>query len=211
MISYREKEMMMAMKYLADHTNEFAQSVASASNGMANDEEIENAFKMLPLVSSYDDIVKMARDNGYEPTFRIEDLLSPEELVQLDEEYKAIEADFRKQTGLNKADAVFIIIAVALQMVRQVLQPKVNFDAFKEMDERDSHKKTADEAKDSDYDSDKADKYKDKAEKDKTKDSRYYHAKLEEVADVAHVPYDVINGSKKFGIKLSGTNHRVKT
>lgn len=211
MISYREKEMMMAMKYLANHTNEFAQAVLSANNSMINEESVDLELSKLPNVSSYDDIVKLARENGYEPIFRIEDLLSPEELEQLDKEYKAIKEDFRKQTGLNKTDAVFIITAVILQMIRQVFQPKVNFDAFKSMDDRDSHDKTAEDAKDNDYDSEKADKYKEDAKKDKTKGSRYYYARLDEVADIAHVPYDVINGSKKFGLKLNGKNHRAKT
>lgn len=211
MISYREKEMMMAMKYLADHTNEFAQSVVSANESMINGVEVDATIKTLPEISSYDDIVRLARENGYEPKFRIEDLLSAEELEQLDKEYNAIEEDFRKQTGLNKTDAIFIVIAVALQMVRQVLQPKVNFDALKSMEDRESHDKTADDAKENDYDKNKADKYKDEADKDNSKGSRYYYAKLAQVADIAHVPYDVVNGSKKFGIKLSGTNHRVKT
>ncbi len=211
MISYREKEMMMAMKYLADHTNEFAQSVVLANESMLKGEGIEATIKTLPEISSYEDIINLVRENGYEPTFRIDDLLSSEELEQLDKEYKVIEEEFRKQTGLNKTDAFFIVIAVVLQMVRQVLQPKVDFDALKSKETRDSHDKTADDAKENYYDKDKADRYKHEAKNDDSKGSRYYYAKLAQVADIAHVPYDVVNGSKKFGIKLSGTNHRVKT
>lgn len=211
MISYREKEMMMAMKFLADHTNEFAQNILTANDSMINGEPIDVDLNKLPEVSSFNDIINLARDNGYEPIFRIEDLLTQEELEQLDKEYKEIEAEFKKQTGLNKTDAVFIIIAVLLQMIRQVFQPKVNFDAFKSKDERASHDKTAEDAKDNDYDSDKAGEYEEDAKKDKSKGSRYYYARLDEVADIAHVPYDVINGSKKFGLKLNGKNHRAKT
>lgn len=211
MISYREKEMIMVMKYLADHMNEFAQSILTANENMINEERINSKLELLPNVSSYDDIVKLARDNGYDTTLRINDLLSVEELEQLDKEYKMIEEDFQKYTGLNKTDVVFIIVAVVLQMVRQVFQPKINFEALKGKEERNSHDKTADEAKENDYDNEKADKYKDEADKDKSKGARYYYAKLSDVADIAHVPYDVINGSKRFGLGLNGTNHRSKT
>ena len=211
MISFREKEMMMAMKYLANHTKDFAQSVSVANLKMSNHESIEDTIKTLPEVSSYEDIIKLAYKNGYEPTVRITDLLSSEELEKLDKEYKSIEADFRKKTGLNKIDITFVIIAVALQMVRQVLQPKVDFDAFKDKKERKSHDETAKEAKEKYYDKEKADKKIEKAEKDETKGSRYYHAELSEIADIAHVPYDIIDGSKKFNLKLCGENHRLKT
>lgn len=132
-------------------------------------------------------------------------------MAQLEKEYDDIESKFKSLTGLNKTDVLFIFIAVVLQMIRQFLQPSVNFDAFKSKKNRPSHNTTADEAKKSVYDKDKASTMKNKAESDKTKDSRYYHASVQEIADINHVPYDVVSGTKKFNVKLSGTNHRAKT
>lgn len=37
---------------------------------------------------------------------------------------------------------------------------------------------------------------KNKAESDKTKGSRYYHASVQEIADINHVPYDMVSGTK---------------
>ena len=77
----------------------------------------------------------------------MEDLLSEEDLAQLEKEYDDNESEFKSQTGLNKTDALFILIAVVLQMIRQFLQPSVNFDLFKNKKDRPSHNTTADEAK----------------------------------------------------------------
>ncbi len=96
-------------------------------------------------------------------------------------------------------------------MVRQVFQPKVNFDAFKSKEDRAGHDDTAKEAKESGYDKEKASEKRNEAENDNTTGSRYYHASVPEIANIANVPYDVVNGTKRFGVKLSGTNHRVKT
>lgn len=211
MISYREKEMMMLMKFMADHSNTFAEQVMDAHGRMSIEENVSELTSLLPDISDYTSLVEYVKEQGYEMTLRIEDLLSEEELNQLEKEYDAIEDEFKKQTGLNKTDAIFIIVAVALQMTRQFLQPSVNFDAFKDKEDRDSHDKTANDAKESVYDKDKANDLKSEAEKDNTKGSRYYHASVQEIADIAHVPYDVINGTKKYDVKLSGTNHRAKT
>ena len=89
----------------------------------------------------------------------MEDLLSEEELAQLEKEYDDNESEFKSQTGLNKTDALFILIAVVLQMIRQFLQPSVNFDLFKNKKDRPSHNTTADEAKKSVYDKDKSKYY----------------------------------------------------
>ncbi|MCR4865395.1 MAG: hypothetical protein K5921_00555 [Lachnospiraceae bacterium] len=210
MISYREKEMMMAMRFLADHTNEFARSVDLAKQDIADGRELARSISVLPELSSYEQIVELARENGYDTTLRIEDLLSEAELEELDREYQAIEDQFNELTGLNKTDAIFIITAVILQMVRQVLQPKVDFEAFAGKDERVGHDKAADDAK-KQFDHDKADKLKKEAENDPDRGYRYYYASREEILDLAHVPYDVINGTKQFGVGLGGRNHRLKT
>jgi len=211
MISYREKEMMMVMKYLSDHSHEFATEITDASEKMIEKEQLDALTQKLPDISNYESLVEYVKSCGYDTTLRIDDLLSQEELNQLEKEYDEIEQNFKEQTGLNKTDIVFVIVAVLLQMTRQFLQPSLDFEAFTNMKDREDHDKTADEAKDSSYDKDKADKKKTEAEQDESKGSRYYHASVEEVADIAYVPYDVINGTKKYNVKLSGKNHRVKT
>ena len=211
MISYREKEMLMVMKFLSDHSNDFAEQLVTAHGQMGDREHIFKLTDTLPNVSDYDSLVKYVKNQGYGVSIRIEDLLSEEELTQLEKEYSAIEEEFKKQTSLNKTDAVFIIIAIVLQMTRQFLQPSVNFEALKRKEDRESHDVTASKAKKSVYDKDKANTIRNRAEGDKTKGSKYYHASVKEIADIAHVPYDVINGTKKFNVKLSGTNHRAKT
>ena len=214
MISYREKEMMMVMKCLADHSREFAEQIADATERMVAKEQMVSLSNKLPDISDYESLVEFSKNLGYDSIIRIGDLLSQEELDQLEKEYEEIENNFKEQTGLNKTDIIFVVIAVLLQMTRQVLQPSLNFDAFKSAEERDAHDKTANEAKKSSYDEESAKKTQEKAakdEKEKLKKSRYYYASVKDIADIEHVPYDVVAGTKKYNVKLSGPNHRVKT
>lgn len=210
MISYREKEMMMVMKYLAEHSNEFAEQISESGKDMISEKNVNNLNNKLPDITDYTSLVEHVKNCGYDTTLRINDLLSEAELKQLEKEYNTIEEEFKEQTGLNKTDVAFIIIAVLLQMTRQFLQRSLNFDAFKSKENRDDDKKSASKAKEN-YDNEKADKKKEKAEADETKGSRYYHASVNEIADIKHVPYDIVNGTAKYNVKLSGTNHRVKT
>mgnify|MGYP000396947906 FL=1 len=211
MISYREKEMMMVMKYIADHSDEFADQIMEAKDKMGAEENLNSLFNRLPDISDYAALVDYVKSCGYDTTLRINDLLSKEELNQLEKEYAEIENDFKEQTGLNKTDAIFVITAIILQMIRQFLQPSLDFDAFIDMKNRKSHNETADIAKENSYNKKKADKKKSKAENDTSKGSRYYYASVEEIGDIAHVPYDVISGTKNYNVKLNGMNHRVKT
>lgn len=211
MISYREKEMMMVMKYIADHSDEFADQIMEAKDKMGAEENLNSLFNRLPDISDYAALVDYVKSCGYDTTLRINDLLSKEELNQLEKEYAEIENDFKEQTGLNKTDAIFVITAIILQMIRQFLQPSLDFDAFIDMKNRKSHNETADIEKENSYNKKKADKKKSKAENDTSKGSRYYYASVEEIGDIAHVPYDVISGTKNYNVKLNGMNHRVKT
>lgn len=71
----------------------------------------------------YEKIVEIAHAKGYQNT-QLQDLLTEEEISEADAEYKAIEKEFKEKTKLNKVDIIFLITAVALQVVRQyILDP----------------------------------------------------------------------------------------
>ena len=54
----------------------------------------------------------------------VTDFLTPEEIAQIDSELDEIDAEFSRKTGLRKKDVKFLVLAIALQCVRQyVLDP----------------------------------------------------------------------------------------
>lgn len=207
MISNQEKELMMVMKFMADHTSEFAEELSSVQNDSINNGKRGNR---LPEADTYSDIVRIAKESGYDTNVLFEDLLSKAELKELKERYAEIEKEFAEKTKLNKTDITFVFVAVALQMVRQVFQPSVSFDAFVSGKDRQGNKETAKDAKDK-IDKDKLDKQKKKAEDDKTKGSRYYHASVAEIANLGYTSYDLTESGKYKFLKLGGSNHRYKT
>lgn len=133
---------------------------------------------------SFEDIVKIAEENGYINT-TIEDLLTLEELEDVEKRFEEINAKFIDKTKFDYVDLSFIVVATMLQCVRQYV--------FTSFEERYSHnegdKKTADQKK----------KWKEKFPED-----------IQNII-VDGVPYDVIRGSKELNLGLSGNNHRVKT
>ena len=159
MISYREKEMIMVMKFMADHSSDFAEQLMDTHKKMTGSEAVVESINILPEIQNYASLVEYVNSQGYDTILRMEDLLSEEDLAQLEKEYDDNESEFKSQTGLNKTDALCILIAVVLQMIRQFLQPSVNFDLFKNKKDRPSHNTTADEAKKSVYDKDKSKYY----------------------------------------------------
>lgn len=210
MISYREKEMMMVMKFMADHTRDFAVEINSMQREILEGKMSMHEVNHLPEVDTYADIIKVARESGYDTDIRIEDLLTKDELIELEAKYKDIEKEFVDKTGLNKTDIKFIIVAVVLQLLRQVFQPSLEFDAFKECKDRKGNKETAKDAKDK-VDKEKVEKDKKQAENDETKGSRYYHASLDKIANFNYTSYDLTESGKFKHLKLGGTNHRYKT
>ncbi len=141
MISAREKEFIMVNQFLADrirNCEDRLNSISAAQSqggsqasdeapvsdqAQASDQSSEELG--LPDVESYEELAALAREAGYTTSYRADDLLTEEELTRLDAEYAQIEADFAEATKLNKTDAGFIVIAAALQLIRQVLQPKL--------------------------------------------------------------------------------------
>jgi len=111
--------------------------------------------------------------------------LSKEEIEQLNKEYKQINEQFEKIPKLTKVDLGFLFVAVALQVMRQIFQPKIDPDSevFVKA-KRDNDKQAEKDAKqDPDY-KDKMDKQSEKAEQDETTGSRYYYALLSEISDI---------------------------
>lgn len=210
MISYREKELMMTMKFMADHTGKFAEELTSIHGEIAEENLSEHKINHLPDVENYLDIIKVAREAGYDISIRVEDLLSEEELNELEARYDEIEKEFADKTKLNKTDVVFLIIAVVLQLLRQVYQPSLEFDAFKTPEDRKGNKETAKDAKEK-VNKEKVERDREKAENDETKGSRYYHASLENIANFNYTSYDLTESGKFKELKLGGTNHRYKT
>jgi len=114
-------------------------------------------------------------------------------------EIDEISAEFSKRTQLTKVDCSFLVLAIALQCIRQY------FTQFKPTQDEKATKK-ADEAK-----------YKKKTSKleesddENSKQGGYYFVKFENICADTSVPYDLIGGSKKFNLGLGGTTHRYKT
>lgn len=138
---------------------------------------------------SYEDLVKMAGQKGYTSTV-IEDLLTPEEIADADSRYEEINKTFSRKTKLQKLDIAFLVLATALQCVRQyVLTP------FKER---------IDDAAGS------------KSVKDlENRLSKGFFIGYEDIL-LRGVPYDAIPGSKDFnlggeGKGMDGYSHRVRT
>ena len=120
---------------------------------------------------------------------------------------EGLDAEFEKQTGLDKTDVKFLFFATALQIGRWVVINKVNQYATEKMnnsrlkDDDPSIKKMEREARD---------KYKQKHDgKWPHNKSENYPTWLEIVYD--GVPFDVTVGSPKFGVNMEAGYHRIHT
>lgn len=159
---------------------------------IAEVEEANKVFEKKPI--SYEALVELAHSRGYENTV-IQDLLTEEETQIADQRLASIEEEFCAETKLKKIDLVFLVTAIALQVVRQyVITPfsdrGIANDGSKIME--------------------------DKYGKDGKLRGRYYYATEETIVGQKKVPYDVIAGSKKYGIGrdgkgLDGNSHRFRS
>lgn len=118
-----------------------------------------------------------------------------------------LDAEFEKQTGLNKTDVKFLLFATALQIGRWVVINQVNkhltdnINSNRMVDDDPRIKKAKREAED---------KFKMKH------DGKWDHNKSEKYPTwleivYTNVPYDVTEGSPKFGVKMEGQYHRIHT
>lgn len=207
MISYREKQMLMVMKMLQDDTSELtnvlSQAIGEAEAGEPLTQTI--SFREEPI-SDYSALVEIAEERGYDTYIRASDLLSEEELQDIERRKDEIDQKFKAITRLHGADYAFLFAAIALQIARQAVQPRLDFESL-DVENRENDKKSADKT-DKTQARDKAEKAQQEAEKHNINQDRskeYYYASVAEITNLKHVPYDaVIPG-------LSGKTHRFKT
>lgn len=113
-----------------------------------------------------------------------------------------IDKEFEERTKLTQVDVAFLTLATSLQVFRQyILEPKERMND-KEAAER-AHKENERQNKHF-FD-----------DEDPTNGKQYYYAPIGDILDVSrYVPYDITNGSRKFGLggegKGLGSNHRFK-
>ncbi len=209
MISFRERELMMVQKFLQDDAYNLLDEFNKSIDKMSRGETLEVNHNKYSEFSDYSNLVEYVKQHdGYDTFIRIEEILTPEELEKLENEREDIEKAFSDVTKLNKKDAAFVFSAAVLQVVRQILQPKLDFEKLlgEPMNDEQAKKKT-----DTSKTEDKIKKEKGKSDYKEADGKKYYYASTQEIADINHVPYDAISGSKKFDISLGAGNHRYKT
>lgn len=201
MISYRERELLMVQKMLADKSNEFFEEMTTTLNSMNERKTVENSFKPFIKMNEYSDLVEYARDCGYDTYIRAYDILTEEELKKLKDEYDEIDREFKELTGLSKADYAFMFSAVGLNTVKQfLLKLKLDPDETANQTDGDFH-----------------DKYDNPSEIDGSEAAGKYYAPLVQIKNTAKVPYDIVKWTSKdadgndTGLGLSPKNHRFKS
>ena len=111
-----------------------------------------------------------------------------------------IDKQFAERTGLSKVDIAFMAVATGLQILRQAIFLK------QRMNDKDAAKKPHEENEELSkklFGDQKA-----------TDSKKYYYASFGDILDISRpVPYDITNGSKKFGLGGKGglgSDHRFK-
>lgn len=210
MISAREKEFIMVNQFLADrirNCEDRLERISSVGAEQAPDGQV------LPDVESYEELAALAREAGYTTSYRADDLLTEEELTRLDAEYAQIEADFAEATKLNKTDAGFIVIAAALQLIRQVLQPKLKVTVTPAAATEGGLKLQSASFGHASHSGTITEFLKDnRSGKGKDEEVREYYASLEDISNITgYAPYDVTKGADEHGAHLNILNHKYKT
>ncbi|MBM7702910.1 hypothetical protein [Metabacillus iocasae] len=85
----------------------------------------------------WSELLTEARAAGFEQTV-LEDLLTPQEMSEADDEYIRVKAAFSENTRLTKMDISLLLLTVALQCARQYIfaNDKFRFRTAKEADEK---------------------------------------------------------------------------
>ncbi len=87
--------MIMVMKFMADHSSDFAEQLMDTHKKMTGSEAVVESINILPEISNYASLVEYVNSQGYDTILRMEDLLSEEDLAQLEKEYDDIESEFK--------------------------------------------------------------------------------------------------------------------
>lgn len=207
MISYREKQLLATMKYLQDGTNELSEKLTAALVAADKGEAYKFDFPCRQSVGDYDELVQLAEDVGYDCYIRADDILTPEEIADLERRKEEIEEQFKRITKLHPADYGVLATAIALQIIRQAIQPALDFESLdpQKREGHDTAAKNTDKSKANEKNK-KAQEYATKRNFDTTFSDEYY-APLADIVNIEKgVPYDetAIKG-------LGGTMHRFKT
>lgn len=175
------------------------------------DKELKNSVKEINNIenlyyASYDDLIKIAHLKGITNT-KTTDILTPEQIIKADLEYKKLEQEFSRNTGIfNKKDMTFLMVATALQVVRWALSDGIadKIDANNRLSDKDGDAIV--ERKKHSYEK----KHKIGQERDLTSSSSEKYKTWEEIIS-SSVPYDATKGAAAFGLNLEGRYHRVHT
>lgn len=230
MLSYREKQLLMVQKYLSDRTQSTYSEIEKILNSTNPDFECVDKYIEKPYFDNFNELSSYVSGlDGYNTFIRVEDILSKEEIEQLNKEFNQINDEFKRITKLTKVDIGFLFTAIALQVLRQIFQPKLDLESeILDKSERKDDEGAAKESKKGSEYKDKMDKKfddeirntaKESIDKDGkvkkvkgTRHSQYYYAPLADIIDITKgVPYDAIKGTKKYNLGMSGNSHRVKT
>ena len=208
MISYQEKQLLATMKYLQNNSSILLNNLKKTTSSIKYCEEYEPNSLSLKPVKSYSELVQLAQNAGFDCYLRAKDILTTEEIADLEHRKQKIDKEFLTVTKLNLADYSFILVAIALQIIRQAIQPSLDFKNINP-NNREGHYAAAQNT-----DKSKAIKKNDRAMTYASKQnidmtfSRKYYAPLTDILDINKgVPYD-ITSIKGLG---GGIFHRFKT
>lgn len=118
MISYREKQLLMTMKYLQDETINLSNNLHKAIEMTEKGDVCNFDIPEITPVECYDDLVQLATDAGYDTYIRAEDILSPEAIADLEKRREEIDEQFERLTKLRKKDIALLFLGTGLQIAR---------------------------------------------------------------------------------------------
>lgn len=215
MISYREKQLLMVQKMLQEEGEAILADAYRFINEPTYRERAKFEDDGWEEVENYEDLVFLAEEKGYNTYIRAKDILSSEELEEIDRRKEEIEKKFKKLVEMQDADVAFLFVAVLLQIVKQILL-RFDFENQKEtanQTDKEYKKKYSGNLK-------RENKFADKSDLDGATwkiNSEYYYAPLVQIKNTPFVPYDIVKNTKNYedgsatNLKLNGNNHRYKT
>lgn len=139
-----------------------------------------------------------------EETKRVEDLArhSKEVLNNLDEE-------FERRTSLNSTDEKFLFFATALQVTRWLLLGLFNEWADQRLNEKINNRLEHNDKSIRELEEKKRKEYFEKESNKETRFNKKHRSWYSIISD--SVPYDITQGSPKFGVNMGGSKHRIHT
>ncbi len=118
MISYREKQLLAVMKYMQNQTNDLAKNLSEALDATETGKKISLACQQCPRLETFEELCDRAADAGYDTFIRAEDILSAEEIEDLERHREDIEKEFKSLTKLRDKDIPLLFLGIGLQTAR---------------------------------------------------------------------------------------------